>query len=61
MVCGVTWHTNTENIARALDRLVQAVEHLRTLLRSKELEQEFLDANAVYELLRTMKEQKNGE
>jgi prephenate dehydrogenase len=54
-------HTNTENIARALDRLVQAVEHLRTLLRSKELEQEFLDANAVYELLRTMKEQKNGE
>jgi prephenate dehydrogenase len=54
-------HTNTENIARALDRLEQAVEYLRTRLRSKELEQEFLDANAVYELLHKMKEQKNGE
>ena len=54
-------HTNTENIARALDRLEQALEYLRTRLRSKELEQEFLDANAVYELLHKMKEQKNGE
>jgi len=54
-------HTNTENIARALDRLEQAVEYLRTRLRSKELEQEFLEANAVYELLHKMKESKNGE
>ncbi len=54
-------HTNTDNIARALDRLQQAVEYLRTRLRSKELEQEFFDANAVYELLHKMKEQKNGE
>jgi prephenate dehydrogenase len=54
-------HTNTENIARALDRLEQAVEYLRTRLRSKELEQQFLDANAVYELLHKLKEQKNGE
>src|ERR1700722_13861748 len=38
-------HTNTENIARALDRLEQAVEFLRTRLTSKELEQEFLVAN----------------
>jgi prephenate dehydrogenase len=41
-------HTNTENIARALDRLEQAVEHLRTRLTSKELEQEFLVANELY-------------
>jgi prephenate dehydrogenase len=54
-------HTNTENIARALDRLEQAVEHLRTRLTSKELEQEFLDANAVYELLHKAKEQESGE
>jgi len=38
-------HSNTENIARALDRLEQAVEYLRTRLTSKELEQEFLAAN----------------
>jgi len=41
-------HTNTENIARALDRLEQAVEYLRTRLTSKELEQEFLVANELY-------------
>ena len=35
-------HTNTENISRALDRLEQAIEYLRTQLTSKELEQEFL-------------------
>lgn len=41
-------HTNTGNISRALDRLVQAVEHLRMNLTSKDLEQEFHDANEVY-------------
>jgi prephenate dehydrogenase len=41
-------HTNTGNISRALDRLAQAVEHLRTNLTSKELEQEFRAANEVY-------------
>ena len=45
-------HTNTENIARALDRLEQAVEYLRTRLTSKELEQEFLVANQVYRQLK---------
>ena len=45
-------HTNTENIARALDRLEQAVEHLRTQLTSKELEQEFLVANELYKQLK---------
>lgn len=45
-------HTNTENIARALDRLEQAVEYLRTQLTSKELEQEFLVANDLYKQLK---------
>jgi len=45
-------HTNTENIARALDRLEQAVEYLRTRLTSKELEQEFLVANELYKQLK---------
>jgi prephenate dehydrogenase len=45
-------HTNTENIARALDRLKQAVEYLRTRLTSKELEQEFLVANELYKQLK---------
>jgi prephenate dehydrogenase len=45
-------HTNTENIARALDRLEQAVEHLRTRLTSKELEQEFQAANELYRQLK---------
>ena len=45
-------HTNTENITRALDRLGQAVEYLRTRLTSKELEQEFLVANELYKQLK---------
>ena len=45
-------HTNTENIARALNRLEQAVEHLRTHLTSKELDQEFRAANGIYKVLK---------
>jgi prephenate dehydrogenase len=45
-------HTNSDNIARALDRLVQAIEYLRTRLSSKELEQEFLVANELYKQLK---------
>lgn len=44
-------HTNSENIARALDRLGQAIEHLRTNLTSKELEKEFRAANEIYRSL----------
>ncbi|MFZ0980957.1 MAG: prephenate dehydrogenase/arogenate dehydrogenase family protein [Candidatus Acidiferrales bacterium] len=44
--------TNTENASRALDRLAQAVDHLRRHLASKELEEEFSAANEVYKLLR---------
>lgn len=45
-------HTNAENISRALSRLEQAVEHLRTHLRSRELEQEFATANEIYKVLK---------
>lgn len=44
--------TNTENISRALDRLGQAIDHIRTRLASKELESEFHAANELYGLLR---------
>lgn len=44
-------HTNTGNISRALDRLAQMVEHLRTNLTSKELGEKFQTANEVYRSL----------
>jgi prephenate dehydrogenase len=44
--------TNTENISRALDRLGQAIDHIKTHLASKELESEFHAANELYDLLR---------
>jgi prephenate dehydrogenase len=44
--------TNTENASRALDRLGQAIDHLKTRLASKELESEFRAANELYALLR---------
>jgi prephenate dehydrogenase len=44
--------TNTDNIARALDRLSQAIDYLRTRLTSKEIEHEFRAANDLYKSLR---------
>jgi len=44
--------TNADNVSRALDRLAQAVDYLRTHLASKDLEQEFDGANDLYKLLR---------
>src|SRR5277367_32701 len=44
--------TNTDNISRALDRLAQAVDHLRTNLASKEMQQEFQAANDLHKQLR---------
>ncbi len=43
--------TNTENVSRALDRLAQTIDYLRTRLASKELEQEFHAANQIYKQL----------
>ena len=44
--------TNTDNIYRALDRLSQAIDHLRANLASKEIAEEFSSANELYKLLR---------
>jgi prephenate dehydrogenase len=44
--------TNKDNVSRALERLAQAVDHLRTQLASKELEKEFQSANDLYKILR---------
>jgi len=44
--------TNTDNVSRALDRLAQAVDYLRTHLASRDIEQEFAGANELYKLLR---------
>ena len=43
--------TNADNISRALDRLAQAIDHLRTRLASRELETEFAAANELYKIL----------
>jgi prephenate dehydrogenase len=46
--------SNADNIARALDRVAQAIEHLRTRLSSRELEDEFAAANELYKMLRDL-------
>jgi prephenate dehydrogenase len=46
--------TNTDNIARALDRVSQAIDHLRTRLASKDLEAEFGAANELYKILHNL-------
>lgn len=46
--------TNTENITRALDRVCQALEQLRTHLSSRELEKDFSTANELYKILRDL-------
>lgn len=48
--------TNRENITHALDRLAQAVEHLRANLSTKELEEEFRAANQTFKLLQENQE-----
>lgn len=50
---------NRENVAHALERLAQEIDHLRRNLSSKELEQEFRAANDLFALLH--KEQKATE
>lgn len=46
--------TNTENIARSLDRLAQVIDFLRTHLTSRQLEHEFEGANELYKSLRLL-------
>jgi len=47
--------TNTQNISRALDRLAQAVDRLRTRLAAKDLASEFEAANELYKTLNHLK------
>lgn len=47
--------TNRDNISRALDRLTQAIDHLRLNLSTRELESEFRDANELYKSLNSTK------
>jgi prephenate dehydrogenase len=43
--------TNSDNLARALDRLAQAIEQLRTHLTSRDLENSFAEANRLHKSL----------
>ena len=43
--------TNSDNISRALDRVIQALDHLRRNLATRELEKEFAAANTLYKFL----------
>jgi prephenate dehydrogenase len=46
--------TNRDNLARSLERLIQALEHVRGTLASRDLEPQFDAANQVYKSLRDM-------
>jgi prephenate dehydrogenase len=46
--------TNSDNLDAALDRILEALEHLRKHLRQRELEHEFAIANEVYAILRDL-------
>ena len=46
--------TNRENLVRSLERLIQALEHVRGTLASRDLEPQFHAANLVYKSLREM-------
>jgi prephenate dehydrogenase len=47
--------TNRDNLARSLDRLIQALDHIRTRLASRELQDEFAAANELYKILQELK------
>lgn len=46
---------NRENIAAAMDQMMQALDDLRARLASRELQEEFDRANEIYKILRQMK------
>ena len=46
--------TNSDNLERALEQLIQALEQLRGELRSRELEEEFAAAGELYKILRDL-------
>ncbi len=48
-------HTNTQNIARSLERVAQVLDRLRAHLGSGELQDDFAAANDLYNILRDLK------
>jgi prephenate dehydrogenase len=44
--------SNSDNLSRALDRLAQAIDQLRTHLTSRDLEQSFAEANRLHKSLK---------
>lgn len=46
--------TNSENLERALDQMIQALEQVRSDLRTRALEEEFSAAGELYRILRDM-------
>ena len=46
--------TNSDNLDRALDQLIQALEQLRSELRTRALEEEFAAAGELYKILRDL-------
>jgi prephenate dehydrogenase len=46
--------TNSDNLERALDQMIQALEQVRTDLRTRALEEEFSAAGELYKILRDM-------
>ena len=46
--------TNSDNLDRALDQLIQALEQLRGDLRTRALEEEFASAGDLYKILRDL-------
>jgi prephenate dehydrogenase len=44
--------SNRDNLSRALDRLAQAIDHLRTHLNSRDLERSFAEANRLHDTLK---------
>jgi prephenate dehydrogenase len=47
--------TNSDNLERALDQMIQALEQVRGDLRTRALEEEFSAAGELYKILRDMK------
>jgi prephenate dehydrogenase len=47
--------TNPENLSRALDRVAQAIDHIRTRLQSNDLRESFEAANELYRTLQELK------
>jgi prephenate dehydrogenase len=46
--------TNSDNLDRVLDQMIQALEQLRSDLRTRALEEEFAAAGELYKILRDM-------